>query len=242
MPNGVPVAALGTPIRHSKPPICATCRDAGWVEAIGPDTYRSQLVRCPACGGNARAQYLDKICGLPELLRGFTWTQKKDGRLAECHRAAARLIADPRWFFTLTGPYGSGKSGTLAAIVNAGKAAGKTAIYTTTADMLDVLRAAFAPGAPGDSYLERLDLFRAADILALDELDRFNTTPWAEQAFFQVMESRYENGPRMLTAFATNAKVSDLPGYLVSRMQDARCQVWELPAGDHRQPRKERAQ
>ena len=212
------------------------------MEAIGPDTYRSQLVRCPACGGNARAQYLDKICGLPELLRGFTWTQKKDGRLAECHRAAARLIADPRWFFTLTGPYGSGKSGTLAAIVNAGKAAGKTAIYTTTADMLDVLRAAFAPGAPGDSYLERLDLFRAADILALDELDRFNTTPWAEQAFFQVMESRYENGPRMLTAFATNAKVSDLPGYLVSRMQDARCQVWELPAGDHRQPRKERAQ
>ncbi len=212
------------------------------MEAIGPDTYRSQLVRCPACGGNARAQYLDKICGLPELLRGFTWTQKKDGRLAECHRAAARLIADPRWFFTLTGPYGSGKSGTLAAIVNAGKAAGKTAIYATTADMLDVLRAAFAPGAPGASYLERLDLFRAADILALDELDRFNTTPWAEQAFFQVMESRYENGPRMLTAFATNAKVSDLPGYLVSRMQDARCQVWELPAGDHRQPRKERAQ
>lgn len=135
-----------------------------------------------------------------------------------------------------------GPERTLAAFVNAGKAAGKTAIYTTTADMLDVLRAAFAPGAPGDSYLERLDLFRAADILALDELDRFNTTPWAEQAFFQVMESRYENGPRMLTAFATNAKVSDLPGYLVSRMQDARCQVWELPAGDHRQPRKERAQ
>ena len=207
-----------------------------------PDSYHVDLVRCPACGGNARAQYLDRICGLPAELRSYTWTQKKDGRLAECHRAAARLIADPRWFFTLTGPYGSGKSGTLAAIVNAGKAAGKTAIYTTTADVLDVLKAAFAPGATGDSYLDRLDLYREAAILCLDEFDRFHTTDWAENEFWKIINARYGNGPRMLTAFATNAKLSDLPGYLRSRMEDARCQVWELPAGDHRQPRKERAQ
>jgi DNA replication protein DnaC len=161
------------------------------------------------------------------------WTQQRTGKLAEAHRAARILVADPRWFFTVTGPYGAGKTGLLAAIVNAGRAAGRTSVYTTTADMLDYLRDTFGPRAEA-TYSDRLELLKTCDILALDEFDRYSPTPWAEEKFFQIIEARYENGPHCLTVFATNSKIASVTGYVRSRMEDARCQVWELPSGDHR--------
>lgn len=200
--------------------------------------YSNKLVRCPLCGAGQQTAYLEAICGLPAELRGYTWTQNRGGALGAAHTAARRIVeSGPAWFFTLTGPFGVGKTGTLAAIVNAGRAAGMTAVYTTTADMLDYLRAAYAPNAPL-GYDGRMDLLTTCRILAIDEFDRWNPTPWAQEKFFQIIEARYANGMQQLTAFATNANLTDLPGYIVSRMNDRRCQIHALSGADLRPGRK----
>lgn len=152
-------------------------------------------------------------------------------------REAEKLSQQPAWYFTVQGPYGVGKTRILACLVNAGRAAGWESVYTTTADMLDYLRAAYAPKVEL-SYDGRMELLKSARILCIDELDRWNPTPWAEEKFFQIIEARYENGANCLTAFATNADLEMLPGYVLSRIRDRRCQVHVIRGVDMRQVRR----
>ena len=100
---------------------------------------------------------------------------------------------------------------------------GTLPIYTTTADVLDYLRSAYAPNAEV-SYDGRFDTLRQARVLALDEFDRWAPTAWAQEKFFQLIDYRYRNADNLLTVFAANSDISILPGYIASRMNDV-CQL-----------------
>jgi DNA replication protein DnaC len=194
-----------------------------------------RLITCPDCGQDRAEAALARLSGLSPELRALSFARTVP-LYPEVKAAAERLAADPRWFFTLAGPPGRGKTHILACLVNAGIAAGYASVYTTTAELLDHLRATFRPDAPVtfDALWERV---MAARILALDEVDRMNATPFAVEKFFELVDVRYRHGADRLTAFATNSAVDDLPEYLVSRMRDKRSALFELAGVDVRQVR-----
>ena len=146
----------------------------------------------------------------------------------------AQRARQPHDFLTLTGRTGVGKSTLLAAMVNTALASHFTAYYTTTADLLDSLRATFKSGAEVgyDGQWERLKNVR---VLCLDELDRFNASDWALEKLFQLMSARYDYGRDRLTGLATNAGIATFPPYLRSRMLDRECSLFELTGQDVRQ-------
>lgn len=206
--------------------------DLGWIG----DT-RDSRTRCSTCGPHRQAEYLKRIDGLTPEMRA--WTFENTARHARNGRAfddAKALASLPEWFFTLAGPYGTGKTRLLSCIVNAGRAASWPSVYMTTAALLDHLRSAYAPKSEigFDALWERIVTAR---ILAIDELDRWNPTPWAQEKFFQLIDERYRNGTDRLTVFATNSSPDDLPGYVTSRMFDRRCRVYELTGADVRRMR-----
>lgn len=194
----------------------------------------AQLRPCPTCSQDLQQKYLRELCGLVDDM--LTWTLSNTARTpanAAAYDAATRLVETPERFLTLSGRPGVGKTRILASIVNEARKRGRTAVYTTTAELLDHLRAAYAPGA-NVSFDGLLSKVSDCTVLALDEFDRYNATPWAEEKFFQLIENRYRRGDQVLTCFATNAKLADLPHYVTSRMQDRRCAVFEILGPDMR--------
>lgn len=219
--------------------MCPVCKGRGWYGydvPVGHPLF-SRTVSCD-CRRSQRELYLRQICGLPGELQEWTFANTRPAPAARAAFEAAQTAAQqPRWLFTVQGPYGVGKTRLLACLVNAGRAAGWESVYTSAAGMLDYLRAAFAPKAEV-GYEGRMELLQSARVLCIDEFDRWNPTPWAEEKFFQIIESRYEDGQNHLTAFATNAALDDLPGYVVSRMRDRRSQVHTIAGVDIRQVRR----
>jgi len=225
---------------------CPKCKGVGWlVSAFGPETgWKTKLVRCNVCGAHRQQEYLQALSGLsPEML---TWTldgfMGREGRV-EAIQAAKAVIANPRWWLILYGPAGTGKTYLMAAIVNALRQQGYMAIYTTMADLLDHCRQAYDPAGKGPDYDDFWSIVVNAHCLAIDEIEKFRPTPWAEEKVFQLMDERYRNAPRQLTVLATNSTVrrgvqllaeTRYPGYLESRILDGRNRIVHLACGDVR--------
>lgn len=216
--------------------ICPKCKGMKFLAFDVPSGSEmfSQVKPCDVCSADMQQRYLTALCGLSGDM--LTWDFENTRRMksnAQAYDAAKRLAHAPQWFLTLSGDYGVGKTRLLAAIVNEARKAGRTAVYTTTSELLDHLRATYAPGA-NTTFDGLLDKLTTCTVLALDEFDRYSPTEWAQEKFFQLIERRYRRGDECLTCFATNARLDDLPQYVTSRMQDRRSHVFELVGADLR--------
>jgi DNA replication protein DnaC len=202
------------------------------------DSRFSQITPCPVCSKDLQSEWLRRMCGLNEEdQQKWLANTKRTADNAAAFDGAKAVIAEPAWFYTLHGPHGTGKSHLLAMIVNECRTRGWISLYTTTAEVMDHLRAAYAPGAPYaiDEMWERLTTAR---VLMLDEFDRWNPTPWAQEKFFELVDIRYRNGAHCLTGFATNAGLDTVAEYVHSRMEDRRCQIHQVSGPDLRRVRK----
>jgi len=187
---------------------------------------------CPVCNGTDRRQeYLRSLCRLTEeeLTHNFAdWKPDKhqamvtgsDGRSTKANGAAvlrvAQRVLETGGWLTLAGPWGNGKSYLLTAIVNEAVQANRKAVYVKMADMLDHLRRGYKPGAEVDSD-SLWELITRCDVLCIDEAEKWNTTPWAEEKAMQMAEDRYRRAGECVTCWAVN-DAADLPPYLKSRM------------------------
>ena len=206
------------------------------VEAGHPNF--SQLVRCDVCGTDQQQTYLAKLSGLSgEMLRWTLDTTTKTPGNAGAYDAIQSLVDKPSWFITLHGTNGVGKTRLLTALVNAGRRQGWKSVYMTTAGLLDHLRSAYAPGRSSVTFDGVWDKIVTAKILVMDEVDRWSATAWAQEKFFELIDHRYRNGLTLLTGFATNNTIEDMPPYLSSRIQDHRCQIHEITGQDMRRVR-----
>jgi len=200
------------------------------------DRLFKEIVRCDTCGQAQQEQYLRQLCGLTGEMLGWRLANTDcSADNAAVFDTVRTLSSVPAWLLTLHGPNGRGKTRMLSVLVNEGRAANWTAVYLTTAELLDHLRSAYAPNSPEASFDGLWDKVIHAKILALDELDRWNPTPWAQEKFFELVDQRYRRGDECLTAFATNAEPQTLPAYLHSRIYDRRCVVLRLDGPDWRQ-------
>ena len=131
-----------------------------------------------------------------------------------------RWANNPNGWLSLHGPYGVGKTHLAVAAAAEREARGDEVFFATVADLLDYLRATFAPDSP-INHDDLLDRIRTADMLVLDDMGAERSTPFAEDKLFQIMGYRYEE--RMPTIITTSHQVEAIAATrprIASRLQD----------------------
>jgi DNA replication protein DnaC len=84
-------------------------------------------------------------------------------------------------------------------------------------DLLDHLRSTFGPSSEIE-YDQRFEDIREADVLILDDLGTENTTPWAREKLFQIINHRYNFA--LPTVITSNRKPEEIDPRIFSRMSD----------------------
>jgi DNA replication protein DnaC len=203
-------------------PDCPCCKGLGYVRVdvpVGhPDFGSLALCQCRAEAlERDRLKRLENVSGLGPALRcktfdGFAIVHRGSGngeRPISNRRAlqAARTYAeDPRGWLVIAGGNGAGKTHLAAAIANYRLKQGKPALFVVAPDLLDHLRASYAPESPV-SYDERFHQICATPLLILDDLGAQQCTEWAWEKLYQILtRRRNQELPLVVT---TNLDVSD---------------------------------
>ncbi|MSP13626.1 MAG: AAA family ATPase [Chloroflexi bacterium] len=216
---------------ENKPEVCPICKGVGYLRRnvpVGhPDFGKLVPCRCKVKvwekqhhEGLRRAGNLDVL----ERMRFATFLKEGVGQRPEIARNLGRAYETcqefamrPEGWLVLKGGYGCGKTHLVAAIANYLVERGVPAVFIVVPDLLDFLRAAYAPDSAG-SYDERFDRVRNAEVLILDDLGTQSSTPWAQEKLFQIFNHRYN---RMLpTVITTNLELEQFDPRLRSRLTD----------------------
>ncbi|GCE11230.1 ATP-binding protein [Tengunoibacter tsumagoiensis] len=118
----------------------------------------------------------------------------------EAFHAAIDFAENPDGWLMLVGPNGCGKTHLAAAIANQSLDDGAVVLFEAVPDLLDHLRAAFAPTA-NEVYDQLFAKMREAELLVLDDLGAQQSSPWANEKLFQLLNYRYNMSmPTVITA------------------------------------------
>ena len=123
----------------------------------------------------------------------------------------------PQGWMLMRGTHGCGKTHLAAAIANYRVERGLPVLFEVVPDLLDRLRASYAPRSPV-SYDEHLELLRTVEVLILDDLGTQNATPWAVEKLYQLLNYRYN--AKLPTVITTNQTIGEMDPRLASRLGD----------------------
>lgn len=194
-------------------PTVFTCSDPSRLDArlasrlLSPAT--TTIALHPAAAGATYAQVGGMTADRLKLMTFSNFKIAASSRLQSEEREsllaalqAAKQFADqPRGFLTLLGTNGCGKTHLAAAIANRVLAEGHSVFFAVVPDLLDHLRASFAPGREA-SYDETFERVRTVDLLVLDDLGAQVASPWAQEKLFQIVNFRTVAG--MATVVTTD--------------------------------------
>ncbi len=233
----------GAPEEPEPAPNCPICHDYGFVRRdvpVGdPDFGRAIACECRHEEVRDRLRRRSQIGALRD--RSFE-TFLTDGRYGDATATQRQQLAlsldacrnyakhlSPPWLL-LCGPSGCGKTHLAAAIANWQMEIGTEVFFSVVPDLLDHLRATYAPGGEV-SYDELFETVKASPLLVLDDLGTQSSTQWAREKLFQILNHRYTaNLPTVIT---TNETISQLDERLRARLEDRR--VWRIDviSADH---------
>ena len=192
---------------------CPICNGAGWVSKrvpVGhPDFGEAFPCRCQQQKDpGQRSDALNRYSNLGALRRTTFETTNPHGLLPDANgrqlfgeaiTAAVSFAENPQGWLVFTGPSGSGKTHLAVAAANRCIDRGFPTYFIVAADLLDHLRATYAPDSE-ISYDELFEQVRNAPILVLDDLSAQFTTPWAQEKLFQIISHRFnESLPTIIT-------------------------------------------
>ena len=164
-------------------------------------------------------------------LREGNLSSEQVASLQQAHMFAHNYAKNPEDWLLLTGGYGCGKTHLAAAIANERVKQGHRALFVVVPDLLDHLRATYAPNS-SVPYDRRLYEIRNARLLVLDDLGTHSATPWAQEKLYQIFNHRYNARlPTVITA-TDDAKIDER---LKSRLLDrGRCTSIRINAPSYR--------
>jgi DNA replication protein DnaC len=135
-------------------------------------------------------------------------------------KEALAFAKRPQGWLVFSGPYGCGKTHLAAAIANQRAGLGDPPLFVMVPDLLDHLRAAFAPNS-GISYDRRFDEVRTTSLLILDDLGSQSATPWAKEKLYQLLNYRYNCELPTVITVPVNV-LNEVDERIRTRMMDAR--------------------
>ena len=184
--------------------VCPLCKGSRWVrvdvpfghhrwgsidpcecwEQEGQEERRNRLLRYSNLGVLARFTF--------ETLNaaGLSSDVEDQRRFREAVSAAMAFAESPVGWLVLAGPSGCGKTHVAAAVAHYAVEVGNPALFMVVPDLLDHLRATYAPNSDAD-YDLLFEQVCNTPILVLDGLGSQASTPWAQEKLFQVLNHRY---------------------------------------------------
>ncbi|HEY4383578.1 MAG TPA: ATP-binding protein, partial [Ktedonobacteraceae bacterium] len=189
----------------AKPP-CQKCRGAGFLRANVPYGHPNfgKPIACECKETERKAKRREQLREMSNLdafqdstFQTFNWRQPG---VKEAFDSSCRYAQSPDGWLVLIGPNGCGKTHLAAAIANQCLETGSVVLFAVVPDLLDHLRAAFAPTAT-ELYDQLFAKMREAEVLVLDDLGAQQSSPWANEKLFQLLNYRYNMGmPTVITA------------------------------------------
>ncbi len=170
------------------------------------------------------------------MTRGRSPNTRDQLRYQQCVEDARAFAEKPEGWLTLIGASGCGKTHIAAAVANRIVERGEPALFVVVPDLLDHLRASYAPGAEV-GYDQLFEQVRNAPVLILDDLGTQSATAWAQEKLFQLINHRFNT--RLPTIVTTNLPLERFDDRLRTRLSDpALARVWVL---EERRPQELRA-
>lgn len=208
--NASPSAAASTnalaPIAQSPKQGCPKCHGAGYLRADVPFGHPNfgKPIACEckeAERKEKRRQQLRDMSNMDAFRdSNFRTFNSRVPGVQEAYEVAHDFAQDPDGWLLLVGPNGCGKTHLAAAIANQSLDSGSVVLFAVVPDLLDHLRAAFAPTAK-EVYDQLFSKMREAELLVLDDLGAQQSSPWANEKLFQLLNYRYNMGmPTVITA------------------------------------------
>jgi DNA replication protein DnaC len=195
--------------------ICPHCKGAGFLRNNVPFGH-PQFGKAIACQckeqerKRKRRQQLQEISNLGAFntKRFETFNPRVPG-MQEAFQISLEFSRGPNGWLLLIGPNGCGKTHLAAAIANECLETGAVVLFATVPDLLDHLRAAFAPDS-SEIYDQLFARMREAEVLVLDDLGVQQSSPWANEKLFQLFNYRYNSGfPTVITANSRGLQATD---------------------------------
>ncbi len=211
--------------------VCPHCNGMGFIiPDVSPlDPRFGRAVPCVCKQVELESRRVEQLTRLSQLggLRALTFDNfVPDGiglppaklrNLRSAYEHALAFAHKPEGWLVLKGGYGCGKTHLAAAIANYRLGIGQPALFINTPDLLDRLRAAYAPGSPV-SYDQRFEQVRASSLLILDDFGSHSSTEWAQEKLYQIFNYRYN--ARLPTVITLNGDLEAIEARLRSRMTD----------------------
>jgi DNA replication protein DnaC len=213
-----------TSAKASAPGVCPLCHGAGYVRLDVPvgDPSFGQAVRCQCKEQQIEERDRTNLRRLSNLdpFRDKTFEAFDTSLpgLREAYDIACHYAEDPMGWLVFRGNYGCGKTHLAAAIANVAEQNGIPVVFGIVPDLLDHLRATFAPNSdtPYDALFDKL---REVQLLVLDDFGAENSTAWATEKLFQLINYRYNY--RMPTVITTNHRLmAHMDERIRSRLSD----------------------
>lgn len=207
---------------------CPRCHDRGYTRADVPYGHEAfgKAIKCSCKLAQDKAeqrQALENMSGIMHYHRyehaDFEHFQKKAPGVKIAYTSALAYAHDPDGWLVFVGPYGCGKTHLAVAIAKVRLAAGASVLVQTVPDLLDNLRTTFDPRAEVLSFNDLFDQMKTADLLVLDDYGAENTTPWAVEKLFQILNYRYNMAlPTVITT--NNIDLVGIDPRIKSRLND----------------------
>lgn len=195
-----------TPAPTNQKGVCPKCRGAGYLRADVPFGHPNFGKPIPCeCKEverkEKRRQQLRDMSNLDAFRdRTFRTFNSRVPGVQEAYDMSYDYAQEPEGWLLLVGPNGCGKTHLAAAIANQCLEDGAVVLFAVVPDLLDHLRAAFAPTST-EIFDQLFSKMREAEVLILDDLGSQQSSPWANEKLFQLLNYRYNMGmPTVITA------------------------------------------
>lgn len=204
---------------------CPICKGAGYLRADVPYGHPSfgKPIACECKEAERKAkrrQQLQELSNLGAFYdKSFANFNQRVPGVQEAFRAAYEFAQNPNGWFLLIGPNGCGKTHLAAAIANQSLEDRALVLFATVPDLLDHLRGAFAPSST-EVYDQLFARMREAEVLVLDDLGAQQSSAWANEKLFQLLNYRYNS--RFPTVITANSRgLQGIDERIRSRLTDA---------------------